>query len=183
MRLAATSNTRPGSLGEGRFAAQDFQREIQVLSDQFDVLRIDGEDFRHRGLPEAPAPLADDQLDAAAAQRFPDDATIAVDDFEDILEHLIRVHPSRYRAMVQGLDGIVWRGVRTVDEQALALRLVVLADRLYDRDLPIISSGVAFDQIFTPEMMAGGYQKKYSRAVSRLTALAREGQMPEQPSV
>ena len=32
-------------------------------------------------------------------------------------------------------------------------------------------------------MMAGGYQKKYSRAVSRLTALAREGQMPEQPSV
>lgn len=183
VRLAATSNTLPGSLGEGRFAAQDFQREIQVLSDQFDVLRIDGEDYRHRGLPEAPAPLTDDQLEAAADERFGDDQIVAADDFEDILEHLIRVHPSRYRAMVQGLDGIVWRGVRTVDEQALALRLVVMADRLYDRDLPIISSGVPFDQIFTPEMMAGGYQKKYSRAVSRLTALAREGQMPEQPSL
>ncbi|KAA9393398.1 cell division protein ZapE [Kocuria coralli] len=181
VRLAATSNTLPGSLGEGRFAAQDFQREIQVLSDQFEVLRIDGEDYRHRGLPEAPAPLADDQLEAAADERFGDDQVVSADDFEDILEHLIRVHPSRYRAMVQGLDGIVWRGVRTVDEQALALRLVVMADRLYDRDLPIISSGVPFDQIFTPEMMAGGYQKKYSRAVSRLTALAREGQMPAQP--
>ena len=88
----------------------------------------------------------------------------------------------RDRALVEPRVGIAG-GVRTVDEQALALRLVVLADRLYDRDLPIISSGVAFDQIFTPEMMAGGYQKKYSRAVSRLTALAREGQMPEQPSV
>src|SRR5690606_17347915 len=31
VRIAATSNTLPGSLGEGRFAAQDFQREIQVL--------------------------------------------------------------------------------------------------------------------------------------------------------
>ena len=57
VKLAATSNTLPGSLGDGRFAAVDFQREIQVLADQFDVIRIDGEDFRHRGLPAAPAPL------------------------------------------------------------------------------------------------------------------------------
>ena len=84
--------------------------------------------------------------------------------------------------MVQGLDGVVWRGVRTVDQQALALRLVVLVDRMYDRDLPIISSGAPFDEIFTPEMMVGGYQKKYSRAVSRLTALAREGLDPQDHS-
>ena len=56
VKLAATSNTLPGSLGDGRFAAVDFAREIQVLADQFDVVRIDGEDFRHRGLPAAPAP-------------------------------------------------------------------------------------------------------------------------------
>ena len=61
----------------------------------------------------------------------------------------------------------------------MALRFVVLADRLYDRDLPIVSSGVPFDQVFTEEMMAGGYQKKYFRAVSRLTALAREGLLEE----
>ncbi|MFP5311599.1 MAG: cell division protein ZapE, partial [Actinomycetes bacterium] len=45
VKLAATSNTLPGSLGDGRFAAVDFQREIQVLADQFEVIRIDGEDF------------------------------------------------------------------------------------------------------------------------------------------
>ncbi len=51
MALAATSNTLPGKLGEGRFAAADFLREIQGLSSHFRPLRIDGEDYRHRGLP------------------------------------------------------------------------------------------------------------------------------------
>ena len=64
--------------------------------------------------------------------------------------------------------------MRIIDQQAVALRFVVLADRLYDKDLPILSTGVPFDRVFTEEMMAGGYQKKYFRAVSRLTALARE---------
>src|SRR5699024_403797 len=38
VKLAATSNTLPGALGEGRFAAQDFKREIQVLADQFETI-------------------------------------------------------------------------------------------------------------------------------------------------
>ena len=53
--LAATSNTPPDALGEGRFAADDFLREIQGLSAHFDV-RIDGVDYRHRGVPVAPQP-------------------------------------------------------------------------------------------------------------------------------
>ena len=54
VRLAATSNTLPGKLGEGRFATDDFLREIQGLSAHFESVRIDGEDYRHRGLPKAP---------------------------------------------------------------------------------------------------------------------------------
>jgi len=65
--------------------------------------------------------------------------------------------------------------VRTVDDQAVALRLVVLADRMYDRDLPVVASGRTFDELFAPPLLAGGYRKKYHRAVSRLVALAREG--------
>jgi len=52
--LAATANTLPGKLGEGRFASVDFLREIQGLSAHFRSLRIDGDDYRHRGLPQAP---------------------------------------------------------------------------------------------------------------------------------
>ncbi|HET6627136.1 MAG TPA: cell division protein ZapE, partial [Nocardioidaceae bacterium] len=54
VRLAATSNTLPGKLGEGRFATDDFLREIQGLAASFESVRIDGEDYRHRGLPDAP---------------------------------------------------------------------------------------------------------------------------------
>ncbi len=64
--LAATSNTLPGKLGEGRFASVDFLREIQGLSAHFRSLRIDGEDYRHRGLPEAPTPFSDEQVTKAA---------------------------------------------------------------------------------------------------------------------
>ena len=125
--------------------------------------------YRHAGHHQA-----DGALLAAAQQTF-SGRTVGIDDFDALIEHLSRVHPSRYRALIDGLDGIVWRGVRTIDQQAVALRFVVLADRLYDKDLPILSTGAPFDQVFTEEMMAGGYQKKYYRAVSRLTALAREG--------
>ena len=179
VKLAATSNTLPGSLGEGRFAAQDFKREIQVLADQFEVIRVDGEDYRHRGLPEAPPPLSSDELEGFAAERFPGKETV-VDDFAAVTDHLSRVHPSRYRQMIAGVDVLVLKDVETIDAQALALRFVVLADRLYDQDVAIVASGQPFDKLFTEEMMNGGYMKKYNRAVSRLTALARSGQMGEE---
>ncbi|WP_022872538.1 cell division protein ZapE [Nesterenkonia alba] len=179
VKLAATSNTLPGSLGEGRFAASDFKREIQVLADQFRVVRIDGEDYRHRGLPEAPPPLESAAVEGFAQEHY-GDRTVVVDDFGPLCEHLSQVHPSRYRRLIEGVDVLAIKDVDTIDSQALALRFVVLADRLYDQDVKIVASGVPFDQLFTEEMMAGGYMKKYYRAVSRLTALARAGQMGEQ---
>ncbi|QKV92025.1 cell division protein ZapE [Streptomyces sp. NA02950] len=168
--LAATSNTLPGKLGEGRFAAADFLREIQGLSARFHTLRIDGEDYRHRGLPEAPAPYSDDTV-TRAAYRTPG---ASLDDFASLLEHLSRVHPSRYGAMCDGVQAVCLTGVGPVPDQSTALRLVVLADRLYDREVPVLASGVPFDQLFSEEMLRGGYRKKYFRAISRLTALARD---------
>ena len=169
VRFAATSNTLPGKLGEGRFAAQDFLREIQSLSARFDVVRIDGEDYRHRGLPAAPVPVDDARLLAMA------EATGGtLDDFAQLCRHLGSVHPSRYGPLVEAIPRVHLRGVRTVDDQAIALRLVVLADRLYDRDVPVVASGVPLDRLFAPELLAGGYRKKYFRAVSRLVALARD---------
>ncbi|GGN37227.1 cell division protein ZapE [Streptomyces kronopolitis] len=168
--LAATSNTLPGKLGEGRFAAADFLREIQGLSAQFRPLRIDGEDYRHRGLPEAPAPY-DDETVTRTAYRTPG---ASLDDFPSLLEHLSTVHPSRYGAMCDGIEAVCLTDVQAVPDQSTALRLVVLADRLYDREVPVLTSGKAFDELFSEEMLRGGYRKKYFRAISRLTALARD---------
>lgn len=170
--LAATSNTLPEALGEGRFAADDFLREIQAVSEQFDVVRVDGQDYRHRGLPDPPPPLDD----AAVAERAAAAGEGAVlDDFPALTAHLAAVHPSRYGALLDGVRAVHWRGVAPVADQSVALRVVVLADRMYDRDLPLVTSGVPLDRLFPAELLRGGYRKKYYRAVSRLTALAREG--------
>jgi cell division protein ZapE len=173
VRLAATSNTLPGALGEGRFAAVDFLREIQALAAAFDVVRIEGEDYRHRGLPPAPPPYDDAAVVAAARAT----AGATLDEFPALLDHLSRVHPSRYGALLDGVEAVFLLDVAPVPDQATALRLVVLADRLYDRDIPVVASGRPFDALFSEEMLRGGYRKKYRRAVSRLVALAREGQL------
>ncbi|WP_250282114.1 cell division protein ZapE [Frankia sp. CiP1_Cm_nod2] len=171
VRLAATSNTQPEDLGAGRFGADDFLREIQGLSAQFHVLRVEGEDFRHRGLPKPPVPLDDQEVSRRAAA-IP---TASEDDFATLCAHLGELHPSRYGALVDDVGLVCLHGVAQVVDQAVALRLVVLADRLYDRSLPVAASGLPFDELFSPEMFAGPHRKKFQRAVSRLSALARDG--------
>jgi cell division protein ZapE len=169
VRLAATSNTLPGALGEGRFATQDFLREIQGLARHFEPVRIDGEDYRHRGLAPAPTPLTDGEVRA----RCQAVAGASLDEFPALVDHLAALHPSRYGALVSGVTLVGLLGVTPVADQAAALRLVVLADRLYDAAVPVVASGVPLDALFPEELLGGGYRKKYLRALSRLTALAR----------
>ncbi|MGP7961041.1 cell division protein ZapE [Sanguibacter sp. A247] len=169
--LAATSNTLPDALGEGRFAAEDFLREIQALSARFEVLRVDGEDYRQRAVVTETHPLPDSVLVEAAAHT----PGTTCDFFDDLLAHLRTVHPSRYGALLDGVELVALRGVRTIEHQDEALRFVVLADRLYDRGVPVLLGGDARTALFTQQMLTGGYRKKYLRTLSRLGALAHEG--------
>ncbi|HCS56814.1 MAG TPA: cell division protein ZapE, partial [Gordonia polyisoprenivorans] len=167
--IAATSNTLPGQLGEGRFAAQDFLREIKKLSAIFETIRVDGPDYRHRDLPPAPAPRSTEDLTALAEST--EGATL--DDFDELCAHLAKLHPSKYKELVDGVSLVCISGVHPAKDQSVALRIVVLADRLYDANIPVTVSGAKLDEIFTDEMLAGGYRKKYLRATSRLLALSR----------
>ncbi len=167
--IAATSNTLPGQLGEGRFAAQDFLREIRKLSAVFETIRVDGPDYRHRDLPPAPDPASDEDLRALAATT----AGATLDDFDELCAHLAKLHPSKYKALVDGVTLVCVSDVHPASDQTVALRMVVLADRLYDAGTPLMVSGCKLDEIFTEEMLAGGYRKKYLRATSRLLALSR----------
>ena len=169
--VAATSNTLPEQLGEGRFAAQDFLREINTLAGIFTTIRIEGPDYRHRGIPPAPQPLSDDEV-AARAERTPG-ATL--DDFDMLCEHLATMHPSRYLALIEGVLAVHITGVHPLEDQSVALRLVSLTDRLYDAGVPVVASGAKLDTLFSPEMLDGGYRKKYLRATSRLLALSNAG--------
>jgi cell division protein ZapE len=170
--VAATSNTLPEQLGEGRFAAQDFLREINTLAAIFKTVRIEGPDYRHRDLPPAPEPLSDTEVSARAAG-IPG-ATL--DDFDAMCRHLATMHPSRYLTLIEGVTAVFITGVHPIDDQNVALRLVSLTDRLYDAGIPVVASGTKLDTIFSDEMLAGGFRKKYLRATSRLLALTTAGQ-------
>ena len=166
--VAATSNTLPEQLGEGRFAAQDFLREVSALAAIFDVVRIEGPDYRHRDLPPAPRPPTDDEVAAYAART----AGATLDDFDALCHHLATMHPSRYLTLIEGATALCLTGVHAIDDQNVALRLVALTDRLYDAGVPVLASGERLDRIFSDEMLAGGFRKKYLRATSRLLALS-----------
>ena len=169
-RLAATSNTPPNALGEGRFAAEDFLREITSLSDKFTTVRIEGEDYRRRDFEGHAVSFSAEQLDELVAHHT---GTLTRDGFADVIAHLATIHPSRYVGLVEDLDLVILDDVYQLHDQAQALRLVALVDRLYDQQVAIASSGVPLDEVFDDTMLSGGYRKKYLRAASRMIALSR----------
>jgi cell division protein ZapE len=168
-RLAATSNTPPNALGEGRFAAQDFLREIHAMAASFETIRIDGTDYRHRALDGHAAVLDE----AAYEATITDAATrglVSDDGFSQLVAHLATVHPSRYIRLIDELAMVGMRDVAPLTDQSAALRFVAFIDRVYDAQLPIRATGASLDLVFPEEMLAGGYRKKYLRAISRLIA-------------
>jgi cell division protein ZapE len=170
-RVAATSNTPPNALGDGRFAAADFLREIQALASNFETMRIDGTDYRKRTAEGVAKVLDPAELDAAVARRREAGQVVTLDSFDDLLRHLATVHPSVYVQLLDGVNTIALSGVRVLDNQTDALRLVAFIDRVYDAQIPVLASGEPLSEVFGGDMIHGGYRKKYLRCVSRLIAL------------
>ncbi len=177
-RVAATSNTPPNALGEGRFAAADFLREIHALSANFETVRIDGLDYRRRDTEGRASSVGDDgAVQRTAATLVERGHRVSLDSFDGLIAHLATVHPSKYIKLIEGVEIIALEGVHELSDQNAALRLVAFIDRVYDAEVPIVASGMPLDQVFDAEMMAGGYRKKYLRAMSRMIALT-TGELP-----
>lgn len=168
VKFAATSNTPPNALGEGRFAAEDFQREIHGISEQFQMLRIDGEDHRHRPVDVTAGEYSEDELVAWLALSN----SAALDNFDELLQHLAKVHPSKYGLILEGIDRLGLNSVHVLKDQAVALRFVSFIDRAYEQQVGVRGTGLDTTKVFTEEHLNGGYRKKYLRAISRLGALA-----------
>lgn len=171
VRFAATSNTPPNALGEGRFAASDFAREIHGIADRFKIIRIDGEDHRHRPVNIAGRVDSLSAVDAWLAEGAAEAETVLVDDFDTLLKHLSTIHPSRYGRLLRSVDRIGFTGVHILKDQVEALRFVAFIDRAYEAQVKLRAVDFALTEIFSPEYLSGGYRKKYLRAVSRIGAL------------
>jgi cell division protein ZapE len=152
-RIAATSNTPPSALGEGRFAAADFLREIQSLSANFETIRIDGLDYRRRDTAGEAVAVAPETLERTVEALTRRGASVSLDGFGELISHLATVHPSKYIKIIEGIDVIALRDVAPLHDQMEALRLVAFIDRVYDAEIPIVASGVPLGDVFDAEML------------------------------
>jgi len=168
IRFAATSNTPPNALGQGRFAADDFKREIQGLGERFEMISVDGEDYRHRDSNADSRNLSERELkDWISYQADP-----YMDRFIELLDFLGTLHPTKYRRLLNDVGAIAIHDIFQLEDQLAALRLVSFVDRLYEQQIPLRTSGdLPATKVFSETMIEGGYRKKYLRAVSRIGAL------------
>jgi len=175
VRVATTSNTVPNELGSGRLDQKNFKSEIEELAGAFEVLEIEGEDYRHRRFEADPgrAYFLDDAGMAQAIAAGGDRALAA--DFPALLAALGEVHPIRYVALVESLDELLVRHVEPIDALFDGLRWVHFIDKLYDRAVPLaMSSSMALGELFPRAFLTGGYGKKFSRCLSRMEEMLKE---------
>jgi cell division protein ZapE len=171
IRFAATSNTPPNALGEGRFAARDFAREIAAMADRFQIVSVDGDDYRHRPVDGHTAALSDTQIEQLTRDSVAKGQKIALDDFRQLLNHLAKVHPSKYLKLIESIDVLILTDAQKLIDQSDALRFVSFVDRLYESRIALASTGIGLTEVFSEEHIAGGYRKKYLRAISRIGSL------------
>ena len=171
IRFAATSNTPPNALGEGRFAARDFAREISAMADKFQIVSVDGEDYRHRPIDGHTAALSDEALKSLISENLAEGKRVSRDDFDGLLRHLAKVHPSKYLKLIESIDLLTVTSAHKLKDQSAALRFVSFVDRLYESRVAIASTGLGLTEVFSEEYLSGGYRKKYLRAISRIGSL------------
>jgi cell division protein ZapE len=168
VRFAATSNTPPAALGEGRFAADSFQREIQSVADKFQMVRIDGDDYRHRDSTFALKPVDADEI--SKHQSDSNKRTLSAS-FDELVAFLGSIHQSRYAKVSEQFDQVLITDVRLINDQFEGIRFVSFIDRCYEAGVSLSYTGMDLGSIFREDHLEGAYRKKYLRCLSRLAAM------------
>jgi len=166
VRFAATSNTPPAALGAGRFAAENFQREIQSVADKFEMIRIDGEDYRHRDPSFKFQESSSDELNQASSANLALQAS-----FTELLGFLGSIHQSRYAKVAEQFKVLILIDVQQITDQFEGMRFVSFIDRCYEAGIALRFTGADLSGVFRADHVAGAYQKKYLRCLSRLSAM------------
>jgi cell division protein ZapE len=175
VRVATTSNTVPDELGRGRFDQKSFRTEVEELASAFEVLRVEGEDYRHRRFEADPGRayfLDDAAMDRARAAAG--DRSLAVE-FDELMRGLGQIHPIRYHAVAESIGELLLEGVRAMTDLYDGLRWVHFVDKLYDNAVPFAATGQAgLMELFPSSWLEGPYGKKFSRCLSRMEEMLGE---------
>lgn len=170
--VITTSNTLPEAQGQGRFNAEDFKREIQGIAERFEVVTIEGPDYRQR---DHLAPLLSEgelrRLEATESVTGPKVKTNWPALFDTLTAH----HPVHYRKLLENIGTLYIHDVKPIPDQNNALRFVHFIDKLYDLEVGLRASGeLALEDIFDASYRHSAYAKKHYRCLSRLSELLEE---------
>ena len=167
--LVTTSNTTPNAQGEGRFNAEDFRREIQSIAKHFNVIAINGPDYRDRSLS------GNFLSEHSLRQHICCDATNGIKvtgTWLQLMNTLASLHPIHYKTLINGVGALYISGVKPIEFQNSALRFVHFIDQVYDHQVQFkAASSETLTELFDPSYRHGAYSKKHYRCLSRLREL------------
>jgi cell division protein ZapE len=175
VRVAATSNTVPDELGRGRFAQKSFTAEIEELAAAFQVVRLEGEDYRHRHFRADPG--REHFTDARGLDRVAAASTgrVVRTGFQPLMEALGRVHPVHYATLAEGMDLLLVEALAPIASLADGLRWVHLVDKLYDGAVEMAATAtLTLGELFPAGFVTGPFGKKFSRCLSRMEEMLGE---------
>lgn len=173
--VVTTSNTLPIELGEGRFSQKDFRAEIEELASAFEVVRVEGEDFRHRHFQADPGRRYFQDAGILEQAALASGERSLLVGFETLLAGLKQVHPIRFAGLMDRVSAVFVDGLRMLDQLPDALRWVHFIDTLYDSAVPFsASASVTLGELFPTSFVSGPYGKKISRCLSRMEELLAE---------
>lgn len=169
--VLTTSNTPPAAQGQGRFNASDFKREIQSIAERFDIMRLEGPDFRKRD--KVAQLLNEDELDKLERSEVAETKVDA--GWGELFDVLKSNHPIRYAALIKQMDALYLHKAEPIDNQNDAIRFVHFIDKLYDMNVGFRLSGdIALENLFDESYRDGAYAKKHFRCLSRISELLEE---------
>jgi cell division protein ZapE len=161
-RILATANADPKAMDSGHSYAEEFARELGEIAGAFEIIRVDGVDWRETG--------------DAKQQRIPradQDARQVVFDDASLRAFLSETHPMYDAAWLDQVDRILLKCLAPMSDTDEALRFVRFVDRVYDRDVALVVEQIdePLDTVLAPVKNDGRFHLHYARCRSRLIEL------------
>ena len=167
-KIITTSNTPPTAQGQGRFNANDFKREIQSIAERFEIITIEGPDFRKR---DHQAIFFTQVELEQRLQQEPFERKVRAD-WTSLFEVLQTHHPIYYADILKQMDVLYVEQAQVIPNQNDALRFVHFIDKLYDLKVYLrISSHLELDELFDSSYSNSAFAKKHQRSLSRIAEL------------
>jgi cell division protein ZapE len=178
--VLTTSNTPPEAQGQGRFNAKDFKREIQSIAERFEVVPIEGPDYRKRD-HEAKLLTRGELEHLFHTETF--EKPKVKTDWQDLFAVLAKHHPIHYAGLLKQIGVLYIENATTILGQNEALRFVHFIDKLYDLKVGLRLSGeTQLTELFHATYRNNAYAKKHYRCLSRISELIEENRLQPTPA-